>query len=179
MPTRYADGVPLFTVGHGPDDRARLAGRLVGASVGLVVDVRRFPGSRANPDVRREALEQWLPAAGVAYRWEERLGGRRHLRRDDPSPDTWWQVDAFRAYAAWTRGEEFRAALTALLTDARERRVAVMCSEPVWGRCPRRLIADVAVLAHGTEVGPLMPDGARRPHVVAPGARLAGPDEVV
>jgi uncharacterized protein (DUF488 family) len=41
--------VPLLTVGHGPDDRTRLGGRLAGAGVGLVVDVRRFPGSRTAP----------------------------------------------------------------------------------------------------------------------------------
>ena len=80
----------LLTVGHGPEDRTALAARLRGAGVGLVVDVRRFPGSRNNPDVRREALEEWLPAAGTGYRWEERLGGRRRLppggsRRRPPS----------------------------------------------------------------------------------------------
>ncbi|GAA1624741.1 DUF488 domain-containing protein [Georgenia ruanii] len=169
----------LLTVGHGRLDRPALVALLRGASVAEVVDVRRFPGSRANPDVRREALEAWLPAAGIGYRWEDRLGGRRHLRRADPAPDTWWDVDAFRAYAAWTRTADFRAALADLLAEAAQRRVAIMCSETVWWRCHRRLICDVAVLAHGVEVWHLMPDGARRAHVVAAGARLAGPEEVV
>ena len=61
--------MPLLTVGHGPDDRDALAGRLTGAGVGLVVDVRRFPGSRAHPHVGTDALERWLPAGGVDYRW--------------------------------------------------------------------------------------------------------------
>ncbi|WP_448073821.1 DUF488 domain-containing protein [Georgenia yuyongxinii] len=171
----------LLTVGHGALDRAALTALLGSAQVGGVVDVRRFPGSRANPDVRRDALQDWLPAAGVAYRWEPRLGGRRHLSREAraASPDSWWQVDAFRAYAAWTRDGEFREALTDLLRQAAEVRTAVMCSESVWWRCHRRLIADVAVLAHGTEVHHLMPDGRLRSHVVADGARLAGAGEVV
>src|SRR5690625_4044980 len=166
--------MPLLTVGHGPLDRAGLAALLTAARIGLVVDVRRFPGSRRNPDVRREALTQWLPAEGVAYRWEERLGGRRRLRKDDDaaSPDTWWQVDAFRAYAGYTRTADFSVALRAVVEEASTERVAVMCSEAVWWRCHRRLIADVAALALGLPVHHLMHDGSLRPHDPAAGARV-------
>jgi uncharacterized protein (DUF488 family) len=169
----------LLTVGHAALDRGALGALLRGAGVTDLVDVRRFPGSRSNPDVRREALEQWLPEAGIAYRWEERLGGRRHLRRGTPSPDSWWQVDAFRAYAGWTREPDFRNAMDDLLAQAAGSRVVVMCSEAVWWRCHRRLISDVAVLAHGVDVRHLMHDGGLRPHPVAAGARLAGPGQVV
>ena len=79
--------MPLLTVGHGPEDRTRLGARLAAAGVGRVVDVRRFPGSRNNPDVRREALEEWLPAAGIGYRWDARLGGRRRLPPGEPVAD--------------------------------------------------------------------------------------------
>ena len=54
----------LLTVGHGKLDRGSLGGLLVGAGVDLVVDVRRFPGSRRNPDSGREALASWLPEPG-------------------------------------------------------------------------------------------------------------------
>src|SRR4051794_37858844 len=170
MPTRYAVGVPLLTVGHGPDDRARLADRLAGAAVGSVVDVRRFPGSRTNPDVRREALEEWLPAAGIGYRWEGRLGGRRALPRGEPVADAWWTVAQFAAYAAHTRTPEFAAALDDVLAEAATRTVAVMCSESVWWRCHRRLIADVAVLGRGVAVTHLMPDGRLTEHRPSEGA---------
>ncbi|WP_127130108.1 DUF488 family protein [Georgenia sp. SYP-B2076] len=171
----------LLTVGHAALGRDALTDVLRSASVARIVDVRRFPGSRSNPDVRREALADWLPAAGIDYRWEERLGGRRHLRKEDAaaSPDTWWQVPAFRAYAGWTRGDDFAAAMAELLEGAAAARTAVMCSEAVWWRCHRRLVADVAVLAHGVEVWHLMPDGARRAHVLAAGARLLAPGRVV
>jgi uncharacterized protein (DUF488 family) len=53
-----------------------------------------------------------------------------------------------------------------------------MCSESVWWRCHRRLVADVAVLGHGVEVRHLMPDGSLRPHTPAAGARV-GPDGLV
>jgi uncharacterized protein (DUF488 family) len=165
---------PLLTVGHGPEDRARLAARLAGAGVGLVVDVRRFPGSRSNPDVRREALEQWLPAAGIGYRWDDRLGGRRRLPPDEPVADGWWTVAQFAAYAAHTRTPEFTAALDEVLAEADAATVAVMCSESVWWRCHRRLVADVAVLARGVAVDHLMPDGRLRPHAPSAGAVLGG-----
>jgi uncharacterized protein (DUF488 family) len=162
--------VPLLTVGHGPQDRNALGHRLAAAGIGLVVDVRRFPGSRTNPDVRREALEQWLPAAGIDYRWEERLGGRRHLPTGEPVADGWWTVDQFAAYAAHTRTPEFAAALDEVLAEAAISTVAVLCSESVWWRCHRRIVADVAVLGRGVPVTHLMPDGRLTPHRPSGGA---------
>jgi uncharacterized protein (DUF488 family) len=164
----------LLTVGHGSHDRARLGALLADAGVGLVVDVRRFPGSRTHPDLRREVLEVWLPADGIGYRWEERLGGRRTLPPGEPVVDDWWTVTQFAAYAAHTRTPEFRVALEEVLAEAARSTVAVMCSESVWWRCHRRLIADVAVLAHGVPVQHLMPDGRLTPHRPSEGAVVEG-----
>ena len=71
----------LLTVGHGTLDRAGLGALLTRAGMDLLVDIRRFPGSRHNPDVGSDAMTQWLPEAGIDYRWEERLGGRRRCHR--------------------------------------------------------------------------------------------------
>lgn len=150
-------------MGHGTADRVRLGELLTAGGVALLVDVRRYPASRTNPDVRREELERWLPEYGIDYRWEPRLGGRRHVPAGEIEPDTWWKVEAFRAYAAYTRTSEFDTALTEVLTDAAGRTTAVMCSESLWWRCHRRLIADVAALGRGTPVAHLMPDGRLSP----------------
>ncbi|HEX6247649.1 MAG TPA: DUF488 domain-containing protein [Nocardioidaceae bacterium] len=163
----------LLTVGHGRLDEESLTSLLRGASVELLVDVRRFPGSRANPAVARDALAGRLPEAGIDYRWEERLGGRRSLP-SGADEDPWWQVAAFRAYAAHTRTPAFRAALADLLGEVAGRQVAVMCSESVWWRCHRRLVADVATVAHGVAVRHLMHDGRLVEHRPAEGARLRG-----
>jgi uncharacterized protein (DUF488 family) len=160
----------LLTVGHGPQGRDALGARLAAAGVEVVVDVRRFPGSRNNPDVSREALEKWLPALGIGYRWDERLGGRRRLPPGEPVEDDWWTVAQFAAYAAHTRTAEFSAALDEALAEAASTTIAVMCSESVWWRCHRRLIADVAVLARGVPVTHLMPDGRLTPHRPSEGA---------
>ena len=166
--------MPLLPTGHGRADRHELGDRLTGAGVDLLVDVRRFPGSRNHPDVATEALAGWLPELGIGYRWEERLGGRRRLPPGEPVVDDWWTVAQFAAYAAHTRTPEFTAALDAVLADAAEQTVAVMCSESVWWRCHRRLIADVAVLAHGVPVTHLMPGGRLTPHRPSEGAVLDG-----
>ncbi len=170
--------MPLLTVGHGPDDRARLGGRLRDAGVQELVDVRRFPGSRTNPDVRREALTDWLPRLGIGYRWEPRLGGRRRPPAGGPVVDGWWTVAQFAAYAAHTRTAEFTDALDEVLAAAADRSVAVMCSESVWWRCHRRLIADVVVVRIGLDVSHLMPDGRLTVHRPSDGAVL-GPDGAV
>lgn len=162
----------LLTVGHGPTDRMKLGALLADAGVQHVVDVRRFPGSRTSPHVGTDALAQWLPELGIGYRWEQRLGGRRSLPKDAPVLDPWWQVAAFSAYAAHTRTPEFNAALDDVLVQAAADRLVVMCSESVWWRCHRRLIADVAVLQHGAQVAHLMPDGRLSPHRPAAGARI-------
>jgi uncharacterized protein (DUF488 family) len=57
-----------------------------------------------------------------------------------------------------------------VLDAAEGRRVAVMCSESVWWRCHRRLIADVVVLGRGLPVGHMLPDGRVSPHQPAEGA---------
>jgi uncharacterized protein (DUF488 family) len=169
----------LLTVGHGTLDRVALQRLLTAAAVEVVVDVRRYPGSRRNADVRREALEKWLPAAGIDYRWDERLGGRRHLPAGVAAIDTWWTEAAFRAYAAHTRSEEFASGLAALLAAAATQQVVIMCSETLWWRCHRRLIADVARIAHHTPVDHLLPSGRREPHELAAGARLSVDGHVV
>ena len=112
----------LLTVGHGPQGRDALGARLTGAGISRLVDVRRFPGSRNNPDVQREALEEWLPALGIGYRWDDRLGGRRRLPPGEPVEDDWWTVAQFAAYAAHTRTPEFAAALDDVLAAAERRR---------------------------------------------------------
>jgi uncharacterized protein (DUF488 family) len=166
-----ADGPALLTLGHGTLDSAGLGDLLQSAGVDLLVDVRRFPGSRTNPAATRPALEDLTGTLGIGYRWEERLGGRRRLARDDPGIDSWWQVAQFRAYAAWTRTADFRSALEELLGQLTTSRTAVMCSESVWWRCHRRLIADVVVAEQGAQVLHLMHDGRLTPHTVSEGAR--------
>ncbi len=165
----------MLTFGHGTADEQQLAVLLEAAKVRLVVDVRRFPGSRRHPHVATAELARWLPEHGIGYRWEPRLGGRRRVPPEESGSDPWWKVEAFRAYAAHTRTEEFGRALAELVADAAahlENPVAVMCSESLWWRCHRRLLADALVLLHGVSVAHLGHDGRLTPHAPAAGVRV-------
>ncbi len=160
----------LLTFGHGTATQERILALLQDARVELVVDVRTAPGSRRNPHVARAELERWLPEAGIAYRWERDLGGFRKVAAD--SPDIVWRNDSFRGYAGYARTDAFAKALDHVLDEAAQQRTAVMCSESVWWRCHRRIIADVAVMARGAGVRHLMHDGRLVEHQVTSGARL-------
>lgn len=169
----------MLTFGHGRLDRAELAELLSTGGVAEVIDIRRFPGSRSNPAAARGEVESLATELGIGYRWDERLGGRRSLTKadDTESPDTWWRVRAFRAYAGWTRSSEFREALPALAGAADD--AAIMCSEAVWWRCHRRLVSDVLVLEFEVPVRHLMHDGRITEHEPSEGARLDGDGHVV
>ncbi|MGO4591696.1 DUF488 family protein [Paenarthrobacter sp. 2TAF44] len=65
---------------------------------------------------------------------------------------------------------EFTAALSQLLADAADQKTAIMCSETLWWRCHRRLIADHCVLLDSLPVSHLMPGAKLVPHV--PTARV-------
>jgi uncharacterized protein (DUF488 family) len=140
-----------------------------------VTDVRRFPASRRHPQFSRDELARSLADGEVGYRWEERLGGRRHGVPD--SPNVGLRNASFRAYADHMRTPEFQGALAHLLEDAGREATAAMCAESLWWRCHRRLIADAAVLLHGVEVRHVLPDGRQQDHQPTEGAVVE--DDVV
>jgi uncharacterized protein (DUF488 family) len=153
----------LYTIGHGAKTADELTAALRRHDVTLLVDVRSFPGSRRNPDVSKEAMPAWLGAAGISYRHEPDLGGRRKPPSDPEPRDLWWENQSFANYAAHSRTPGFQAAYRGLLRDAEDRDVAVMCGEPTWWRCHRRMIADLAT-RDGFDVQHIMPNGTLSPH---------------
>lgn len=162
-----------MTFGHGTLERDALAALVRQAGIELVADVRTVPKSRTHPWVWREAMEAWIPEeARARYVWVRALGGFRKTSPD--SPNTALRNDSFRGYADYMEGDAFRSALTDVLDAAKDARTAVMCSETLWWRCHRRLIADAATLLHGVEVRHLLPNGRLQPHVLTAGVRRAG-----
>lgn len=165
-------GTRLFTVGHGTLSSDELAALLEGAGVESLVDVRTAPGSRRHPQFARAEMEQWLPARGVVYRWEQALGGFRRAAPD--SPNTALRHPGFRGYADYMRTREFSEALDGVVQEAGGRPVTVMCAETLWWRCHRRLIADAAVLVREIDVVHLGHDGRLTTHRPTEGARVEG-----
>ena len=164
------DTLPLYTVGHSTRELDEFIDLLHTHAIARIVDVRRFPGSRRYPHFGSEALRQSLRDAGIDYRHEPELGGRRRPAPD--SPNRYWRNDSFRAYADYMSTPEFQAALQRLLQDAAQASTAVMCAEAVPWRCHRNLISD-AVLAAGTPVRHVIDANPAQPHTLNAGARVA------
>jgi uncharacterized protein (DUF488 family) len=165
-------GPLVYTLGHGNRTLEEFVALLRQAGITLLLDVRRYPGSRRHPHFARETLEHALPAAGIAYRWEgERLGGRRQEGAN--SPHTALRSASFRAYADHMRTPPFRAAIAEILAAAATGRPAVMCAERLPWRCHRWFIAD-ALLLTGARVIHLIAADAQREHTLSPFARVEG-----
>jgi uncharacterized protein (DUF488 family) len=160
----------LLTFGHGAASAEQMISLLRGAGVSVLIDVRTAPGSRRHPHVARAELQRWLPAAGITYRWDKRLGGLRVPEPD--SPDVAFSVDASRGYAGHMRTPSFLTGVDEVLTLAKAQGTAVMCAESLWWRCHRRMLADFAVAARGVPVRHLMHDGRLEEHRLSPGLRL-------
>lgn len=136
----------------------------------MLVDVRRFPASRRNPQFNRTALEQALSAARIGYCWAgEALGGRR-APTAGPSRHPAWRDPAFRAYADYMDSEEFRGAFSRLLSRTTEERIVIMCAETLWWKCHRRLLSDAASL-RGTRVVHLITADHSEEHPPQPAMR--------
>jgi hypothetical protein len=156
----------MFTIGHGARELPAFLAVLGEASVSVVVDVRRFPGSRHHPQFGRRLLERALAEAGIGYEWQgEPLGGRRARLADTRHPAL---LDAALAgYADHMDTAEFREAVEALVSRAGAgERPVVMCAETRWWQCHRMLVAD-ALEMRGATVVHLMEVGRReryRPH---------------
>jgi uncharacterized protein (DUF488 family) len=163
------DALTIWTIGHSTRSANDFVHVLRTHGVEAVADVRRFPGSRRHPQFGGDALAARLAADGLDYAWLSRLGGRR--RGDATAEHLGWRNPSFRAYAAYTWTEEFAQGLEELLHVAQGRRTALMCSELLWWRCHRALIADVLRFL-GMEVIHIAGEGPGTPHPYTSPARV-------
>ncbi len=162
---------PIYTLGHGARSIEEFLSVLSDEGIQLLIDVRRYPGSKRHPHFGRGALGDALASKGIAYEWwGESMGGRREADEQSETRHGAWEVEAFRAYASHMDRPEFREALERLIQISKERNVAIMCSETLWWRCHRRLIADAVVAGGGSVVHIGM--GKPQPHRMTEFARV-------
>lgn len=162
----------ILTVGHGTLAAEELLALLNGVGVAALVDIRRFPVSRRNPQFGAGELGRWLPEGGIVYYRIEALGGRRRPSAD--SPNTAWRNDQFAAYADHMASDEFASGITELKLIGEGGPTAIMCSESVWWRCHRRLVADHLTLVEHLPVEHLFHDGRLVEHDPMAEARVVG-----
>lgn len=159
----------IWTIGHSTHSLDAFVALLLVHEIAGVVDVRTVPRSRRWPHFNSDALAGNLPERGLAYTHLPPLGGWR--RADADSSNAGWRNRSFRGYADYAMGQEFADGLTALRAIAVERRSAIMCSEALWWRCHRRLIADRLLVA-GDTVSHISSDGRLSAHRLTPFATV-------
>ena len=159
----------VYTVGHSNRGLDEFVGLLKAHGVETLADIRKLPGSNKYPHFNRDELAASLARAGIAYVYLEELGGRRRQNKD--SQNTMWRNRSFRAYADHMETEEFRRGVGKLLDYAGEGSVAVMCSEAVWWRCHRALVADY-LKSSGVNVYHIMTGTAAKPHPYTSAAKV-------
>ena len=156
---RHPAWVIVWTIGHGTRSIDEFVSVIHEAGISTLVDVRRFPASRHNPQFNEPALRAVLEERGIAYRHAVDLGGRL---AGEPGENAFGciRVAAFRSYAARMGTERWQAALAAALADPAP---CFMCSETLWWRCHRRLIAEL-LFARGEQVVHLLGPGKQQEH---------------
>jgi len=170
---------PVFTIGHSNRPLEVFVALLQQVSVQMVVDVRSYPRSRANPQYNRDVLPESLGKAAISYQHLAALGGRRRARRDGaPSPNPFWRHPAFRSYADYAGTPEFRSGLEELVALSKLHTCAIMCSEAVWWRCHRRIIADY-LLEAGEAVTHILDVGKEEPARLTEGAVPRGDGSIL
>jgi uncharacterized protein (DUF488 family) len=151
--------VRVVAIGHGRRAAKELIALLHEGGAETLVDVRRLPGSRWNPQFNQARLAQTLDDAGISYVHAVDLGGRLS---GEPGEERFACIrePAFRSYAARMGRPAWQRALDDALGNPAP---AFMCAETAWQSCHRRLIADLLV-ARGHEVVHLIRPGEAELH---------------
>lgn len=164
-------GSVILTIGHSNRSLEQFVQLLQAHGATLVVDVRKMPGSRRNPQFGRDTLPQSLQQVGIGYVHMPGLGGLRRRRPD--SPNSGWKNASFQGYADYMLTPEFQQSLQELLERSEGERPVLMCAEAVPWRCHRSLIAD-ALVVRGFDVEHILSATRTQRHELKPWARVQG-----
>ncbi len=166
----------VFTIGHSNRQWDEFVRLLEVNRIVIVVDVRRYPGSKSFPQFDKEIMAKDLLTRNIYYEHIEKIGGRRNeiaisLEYDNGG----WQNKSFRSYANYMLTQSFIEGIEKLLTliTKYSDSLAIMCSEAVPWRCHRRLISDYLTIVKGILVYDIIGNSSRgpSPHVLTPFAR--------
>jgi uncharacterized protein (DUF488 family) len=170
MPERH----PIHTIGHSTRTIEEFVDLLRIGNVELVVDIRSAPRSRTNPQFNLDTLPEALVPWQIGYRHIRELGGLRGRSKSiPPEVNGFWTNPSFHNFADYALSDAFRAGLSNLLELSETKRCAIMCSEAVWWRCHRRIVADYLLIA-GRTVFHLMGAGRVEPAALTQGAQPRG-----
>lgn len=170
---------PVYTVGHSTRTIAEFVDLLGVGGVERVLDVRAMPRSRTNPQFNGNALPATLAPRGIDYAHSPDLAGlRKRSKMIDTEVNAYWRNQSFHNYADYALSDAFAQALDALIAVSRRQTCVVMCSEAVWWRCHRRIIAD-HLMHRGLTVRHLMNRERIQPAVLTAAAITADNGDLV
>ena len=158
----------IYTIGHSTRSIEDFLALLQREEIDVLADIRTFPSSKRYPHFNAASLGASLRSAGIEYMHIPPLGGRRTPRKD--SENRLWRNAGFRGYADHMETDEFRRALSGLVSLSRKKRIAIMCAEAVPWRCHRNLVSD-ALVAGGIPVRHIL-DAQVTNHTLTPFARV-------
>jgi uncharacterized protein (DUF488 family) len=159
----------IWTIGHSTRSIEDFIEMLKSFGIGVLVDIRHYPGSRRYPHFNSEALAQSLSQQDMRYIHLIDLGGRR--KPVAGSVNTRWRNDAFRGYADYMETDVFHKAADELQSIALAQPTAYMCSEAVWWSCHRSLVSDYLKIREWT-VMHIMDKGKATEHPWTSAARV-------
>jgi uncharacterized protein (DUF488 family) len=135
--------LPFYSIGHSTRTIEAFVDLLRAGRVTIVADIRSVPMSRTNPQFNKDTLPKALAEFQIGYQHIAELGGLRGKAKTiAPDINGFWENRSFHNYADYALTTSFSSGLKQLIALGREQRCAMMCSEAVWWRCHRRLVAD-------------------------------------
>ncbi len=148
------DALTIYTIGHSNSAVERLLALLAAHEITIVVDVRSSPYSKYADQFNLAVLEATVTQAGLRYVYlGDALGGM-------PSVPGFYDAEGHVRYDLLAASERFQEGLARLLELARERRVALLCSEEDPAECHRHLLLGRVLGEQGVTVLHLRGDGS-------------------
>ena len=119
----------IYTIGHSTLTANEFVNILKHIGIEYVIDIRRLPGSKINPQYNKSNLKKYLAKSGIEYIWMgEKLGGYR--------------ADGYLTYM---ETQSFKTGINELENLGRKFNLVMMCAEKFYSRCHRRFISDELV----------------------------------
>lgn len=125
----------IYTIGHSNHQLPRLIEMLKQHKIMLVIDVRRYPSSRYNPQFNRPQLAEGLKQSEIEYLFMgNKLGGK----------------DAFEVIKA---RPEFKEGISELINlVGQNARAAILCAEENPANCHRSQLLEPEFMVRGVKV---------------------------
>ena len=146
--------ISVWTIGHSKHEVHTFIELLKSNSIEAIADVRSTPYSQMYQQFNREALSRDLRDSNISYSFfGDSLGGR-------PPEDELYDESGYVYYNRVSKIARFQDGVDALVELAKNKKVALMCSEGSPINCHRTLLVGRVLLERGIVVNNILPDGS-------------------